>query len=295
LYGEEEDKTEVIRREPALTISIGEDMTVAKGTKTTFLAKAYKENGAEIVVNNIEWNFGDGTTEKGREVTHTFWYVGDYIVSAVGHRSGFLREIQDEDRIVVHVVEASLEIAQVSTNFIEIKNTGGELQDMSGYVLVSGNNHFTFPKNTFVLPKTTVRFLNKTTGLLHAEQVSLFTPNGEIISQYSNVKVPSHTVKSSSVYSGTPVAHKEEASLKEEIEIATEQTTLKDGSSVTKEGIETASVFLGSDEHMTKKDTNIWWWILGLFTAIVTAIVAVFLVRSEQQEVLEGFVIERDE
>lgn len=283
---EEEEKTHL---EPSLTLDIGGEQTVTVGAPTTFFARAYREKGEETVVTDVVWNFGDGTIRKGREVEHTFMYTGDYVVSATGNRTGFLREIKDSEQIVVHVVEPSVEIVHADTAYIELHNTSDNSFDLSGFVILSGGDSFRIPLGTYVLPKTNVRFPSKVTGLRGGLVTSLFYPDGALVSQYGApvVALPQKTVPRIYEVQKTkeilPEEKKETVSLFDNVQLP----------SVMPELTKTANAFEGATQS-TGENTRLWWWLLGLVTAILTTILAVFLVRKEQQEVIEGFLIEED-
>lgn len=290
LYGSKDKKDLQPRLEPALTLDLGEERTVTVGVPTSFLARAFKEKGEETVISTMVWNFGDGTEKKGREVTHTYAYTGDYLVSVTGTRSGFLREITDTEQLVVHVVESSVEIVHADATCIEVKNKSKEAVELSDFVFVSGSQHFKIPKNTVLLPNTSVRFPHKTTKVT-GQTVSLFRPDGTLASVHGTFVAPAPRqllATASAVKSGTPrhvEAVQEQISLFDTVELPTSLP----------EFAETANAYEGGEEQGGEKDTRLWWWILGLVTAICTAVLAVSLVRKERSEVIEGYIIEDDD
>ena len=291
LYGlpdEDENRPHI---EPGLILDIGEEQTVSVGVPTAFQARTFRERGEEIVVSDIEWNFGDGTTGKGRNATHTYRYEGSYIVSATGRRTGFLREIIDTAQLVVHVVPSPIEIAHADTTCIELKNTSSGVIEVSGYVLLSGTSHFTIPKNTLLLPNTGVRFPRATTKIA-GTHVWLFRPDGSLATEYGAPIVPvpqAQIQKPSSLHAVRTV---EPATLKKEITSILDGITFPDG---VPEFTETAQADTGSVEPEGGDGaTRTWWWILGLCITIATAGFAVVLLRHEQQEVIEGFMIESE-
>jgi hypothetical protein len=289
LYGSKDTKETVPHLKPALTLDLGEERTVTVGVPTTYLARAFKEKGEEIVVSNVVWNFGDGTVKKGREVTHTYQFTGDYLVSVTGTRSGFLREITDTEQLVVHVVESSVEIVHADATCIEVKNKSKEAVELSDFVFVSGGQHFKIPKNTVLLPNTSVRFPHKTTKVT-GHTVSLFRPDGSLVSTYGAFvpSVPKQLLATASAVKNAPP---------NQVEATQEQTSIFDTlelSTSLPEFTNTANAFEGSGQH-EEKDTRLWWWILGLVTAICTAVLAVSLVRMERSEVIEGYMIEDEE
>ena len=56
----------------------GEDKTVVKNSAEIFDAS---ESFDDVGINQYSWDFGDGTTENGREVSHAYAEVGEYVVT----------------------------------------------------------------------------------------------------------------------------------------------------------------------------------------------------------------------
>ena len=288
LFGIPDEEDNKPRLEPALILDLGEERTVTVGVPTVFLAKTFKERGEEIVVEDIGWNFGDGTTGKGKEVTHTYRYEGSYVVSAKGNRKGYLREITDTAHLVVHVGKPSVEIVHIETGYIELKNTSSEVVEVSGYVLLSGTSHFTIPKNTHILPDTLVR-LSYTTTKIRGEEVRLFRPDGVLVSVYG-APIVSTPIQRSVTHSG--------AQKSEPVSLEKNNTSILEGIEFldnAPEFTETVSAFTGSEEPQEDRNTSrTWLWILGLVASIATAGFTVVLLRHEQQEVIDGFLIESE-
>ncbi len=277
--------------EPALIIDAGEDRTVTVGVPVIFNVRTYKEKGEEIVIKNVRWNFGDGMVSSGRKVKHTFLYNGDYVVSVVGTRGGFLKDITAQDKIVVHVVDSSVKIINANNKYIEIKNNSNTEFDLSNFVIVSGNKHFVVPENSMVLPQTSVRLSSKATGIKIVREVKLFNPSGALLFEYRTKK------EDQKIYTKTNVK-----SFSKNI------TTTKDvikkeniNEKVTKEGnvdekmIANALSSISDDETDDNNKNNMWWWLLALASAILVAIVASFLIKKEKQEIIEGYIIESDD
>lgn len=283
IYGTKDENEEKIRLEPALVLDVGDDeQTVTKGVPTDFEAHAYKENGKEIVIKDVEWNFGDGTVLNGRSVRHAFAYTGDYLVSVTGRRTGFLQEVTDTARLVAHVVEPAVVLHSANSEFIELENRSNELVNLSGFVLVSGNTNFRIPENTLILPEAHVRLPSKTTHMFNQGDIHLFNPGGVLMSTYGEAPVPVKrkvSTNTQSIRSPTPT----------EQEVSQETFTEK----VVEEFVPTANAYVASSQS-ERSGVDVWWWILGLVTVIGIAIVAVILLRQERQQVVNGFVIDND-
>lgn len=283
---EKEDRP---RLEPALILDLGEERTVIVGVPTEFLARAYKERGEEIVVHDVEWNFGDGVTKKGREVSHTYQYEGSYVVSATGYRSGFLRDITDTAHTVVHVVASPVEIAHVDATYIELKNTSDGMVDISSYVLLSGASHFTIPKNTLLLPNTLVRFSHKATKIT-GEQVRLYRPDGSPVSVYGGVDKPTQVTRTALL--PAQASQKVTPAVKRDATVSVPEESEYVATAI--EFTEAETIYMEDVETDKDDSSNIWWWIVGLIVSIATAGVSVMLLRHEQREEIEGFLIESE-
>lgn len=288
-----EEKTP--RLEPALTLVLPEERIVTVRVPTDYSVRAHKESGTEIMVTDVVWNFGDGTVEKGREVTHTYTYPGTYVVTVTGHRSGFLSEIQDTTRMVVKAVEPAVEIVSVTTEYIEIKNVSGDEVDLSGYVLMQGSAVFRLPPGTVLLAKTSVRFPRSRTGLSTGVATALYHPSGALAVSYGTLATQTVSVSSASrnitppatvasAYDAREVIPEENRVLAQ-FEISTSSTS----SEMSARTIDTA-------ETGNQSEDALWLWLLGLGSAILATVVVVLLARREPQpEIIDGFEIESDE
>ncbi len=276
--------------EPALIIDAGEDRTVTVGVPATFTVHTYKEKGEEIVVNDVDWNFGDGMVSKGRNAKHTFLYKGDYVVSVVGTRGGFLKDIIEQDKIIVHVIEPSVKIINANNKYIEIKNNGNTDFDLSNFVIVSGNTHFIIPENSTILPQTSVRFSSRVTGIKMSKEVKLFNPNGNLLSELGlKVYVPKKYTKTDVRSFSKNNTTIKKVSKKDD---TNESTTTEN--KLDKMTANLLSAVSDNDTSNGGKDKNIWWWLLALASAIFVAIVASFLIKKEKEEIIEGYIIESD-
>ncbi len=291
IYGVPDKREDEFNRKPAIVVDIDSEYTFTFGTKAKFVARTYKENGEEFITKNIKWNFGDGGLGKGREVSHMFSYPGDYVVTVVAHRTGFLKEIKDKKTAIVHIVPPLLKIISANSRYVEIKNENNKDIDLSGFVLVSGNSHFKIPEDTFILPNTTLRFSNRITKIKNIKDVSLFNAGGVLVSKYGytkkvletstlqNKKQNSHSTILKSVKSYTGISNKE---------VAKDTNTANVLNAIDFE--QNANVVDFAD----KKD-NFWWWFLALGLSILIVIVIVLLIRQEKEEIIEGFIIETED
>lgn len=98
-----------------------------------------------------EWNFGDGTTATGQEVTHEYAYPGTYVVTSYG---GFKRQAQvARQEITILPVEVSL--TTNTAGDVQVNNDSPYELDLSGYQITS-SKRFMFPPRSIILPGQTI-------------------------------------------------------------------------------------------------------------------------------------------
>jgi large repetitive protein len=92
----------------------GEDMEACVGGVVTF--DGTKSYDADGVVNQYDWDFGDGTTGGGASPTHIYSAPGTYrvILTITGDQNGQC-ENTDTDEVVVNVVQAPVAVMKVRT------------------------------------------------------------------------------------------------------------------------------------------------------------------------------------
>ncbi|MBP9749947.1 MAG: lamin tail domain-containing protein [Candidatus Pacebacteria bacterium] len=316
----EQEKKVVPHLKPALTLDLGGDRTVTVGVPVSFGAHAYKESNKEISIQNVTWNFGDGTTAQGKEVAHVYVYTGDYVVTAKGVRKNFIEEVSDTDRFVVHVIEPSFSITHADEKYIEIANTSDHELDLSGHALAVGSESFRIPAGTIVLSKSSVRFPKSVTKLaVHVGTTAgMFYPSDVLASTYrvsesaglaqvASSRVPASLVSSQKKggmdfvattgggQGDVGVVTLQEGRWRESVPSATLSTSTTPFEMTLPELASAAQAY-DSVPRATENgtDNNLLWWLLGLSGAILTALVAVLLIRREQAEVIQGFEIEEE-
>jgi len=129
------------------------------------------------------WNFGDGSSKEGKNVTHVYNYPGDYAVFLDVSSS----EYSATSRIDVKITEAKLTISNVEINpdgelLIELHNNSGEETNISYWLLESGNVFFAFPKNSIIKATSSLNLPFSVTSLKidYSKKVNLLYPNGPI-------------------------------------------------------------------------------------------------------------------
>src|SRR3989339_577324 len=145
-------------------------------------------------------NFGDGNsleTEKTfpipEKFSHIYYYPGEYIVTLECYESYLSAEPDSSDKIIVKVISSEIVISKIGDAkdfFIEISNNAPFEADISGWVLISYQNKFVFPKNTIIKSKNKIIVSPKTTNfsILDKETLKLIDSEGETVLDYSFTK-----------------------------------------------------------------------------------------------------------
>lgn len=294
IYGTKKEKEVREKLKPSLNLEVSTDRNVITGVPAHFTARAYTESGREIELTSTNWNFGDGQTAQGNEVTHVYTHEGDYVVTVTGERKNFIEHIRDEEQTIVHVIPSPIRITEVTREYVTLKNESNEMLELSSCVLVSGGKHFKIPKDTYILGNAEITLPKKITRLVTNSHTVLFNKEGIALSESASPETPFERHK----VAGTHTSVKKQAQTET---VPTTEASESDGAVV--DGITQladkdtllATAHADTGEAETEGSGNIWWWILGLITAIVTSVIAIILIRQEQREVIEGYYIEEGE
>ncbi len=159
---------------PQVFADAGDDRRVIVGADTVFLGRAY--NRDQEIVDNVRfhWNFGDGTTAEGINVTHHFAYPGTYaVVLAISQHFSAA-----SDRIVVVADPAKLRFSVHADGSVAIGNEAGREIDISRWIVHSFGKSFVFADGTNILSGQTLRIPYATLGMTVGPQTELLYPNG---------------------------------------------------------------------------------------------------------------------
>ncbi|OGZ96352.1 MAG: hypothetical protein A3I44_06025 [Candidatus Sungbacteria bacterium RIFCSPLOWO2_02_FULL_51_17] len=168
----------------------GDDRTVLAGAVVEFLGSA-TVSGKSANGLNFSWNFGDGSTGKGRAISHTYFFPGTY--------SAQVNVVSDEDSVtdylMVTVLAPQIVVTEVQKGmggFIEIYNKGSERVDLGSLLITEGAKIFVIPKGTFIGAGVAIAFSNKVTALLgDGDSLMVSTKNG---AQVDLVTLPAGTI-----------------------------------------------------------------------------------------------------
>lgn len=165
----------------------GNDIISTTNTEITFDASAS--------IGNIEkyiWNFGDGSTQEGKIVTHKYQYPGTYYVSLKVVSED--EDKKDEDLIEVQIFSSQIFISEFlpdpkgddsGKEWIEITNESNDVQNIAGWGI--GNKAekavFIFPEGTYLASNSLILFSSALTKISLSNDsgsVFLFYPSGNI-------------------------------------------------------------------------------------------------------------------
>lgn len=290
------------KKEPSLTIELGEDVFSIAGAPLTLRAQVHDENGPiERAV--VTWNFGDGTTDTGYETKHTYKFSGEYVVKVRVTGTGKRDHLVAEDRVVARVKNMQVSITHADLYSIELTNSSTRDVDLSGYTLASGKRYFRIPEDTVLLAQATVRFPTSATELMvrDARGVGLFYPSG-VLAVRGGTGATS-TAKRPQVVGVQNVRNEHERTLtlgetvaEHEVSKVIEPTSKIFGASVpsTLEQAELTANVVGvpTADHLSRT----WWYVAGLVALIAVAGAGVVLLRREEHDIALAYdIIDMDD
>jgi len=137
---------------PGITSYAGKNKTLVVGVLGEFRAEAFGLEKEPLVGARYLWNFGDGVTKEGQNLTHSYRYPGEYSVFL----NVSLGNYSSSDALVVKVIPNEIFISEVKNgidSFIELYNDSEEEINVSGWRLRQKAQTFTFAKNSFIRPR----------------------------------------------------------------------------------------------------------------------------------------------
>jgi hypothetical protein len=271
--GEEVDDLVVTQPDPKkIFIDVGPDKTLLAGADSLFRANGSGTAGEPLENARYIWNFGDGTVHEGQVIFKNFAFPGKYVVF-VQIVSG---KYTASDSLIVTAKPSPLKLSAVKPGldgFVELNNDSGDQIDVSFWHLRTGDQTFTFPHGTYILPKTKTAFPNTVTGfsVSNIQSIELLYPNG-VRAFIEEVK---ETLKVSTVSHTQPVLV---SNKKEESKIETKNIVIKDAPVETEIAPTSSSaIVLGA---MEDDNNSLYTWLLALFGVMGASIVGFLLIKS---------------
>jgi hypothetical protein len=157
---------------PKLSIYVGNNRIVSTHADLVYTAIVYSSDSRRLGV-PVTWTFGDGTQASGSDVRHIYTVPGTYLVVVRTEDAG----LTAITTLTVVVREASVSIA-ADPGGIAITNKGSDILDLSEWQIEEGGKQFRIPRDTAILPDTTVVFSRTVTGLETGPPIALRYPTG---------------------------------------------------------------------------------------------------------------------
>lgn len=187
----------------------GNDRSAVAGAEVYFEGRADGISEDLISKARFLWNFGDGTTEEGKNVKHVFLYPGNYIINLNVSFGAY----SDSDSVKISVFSAGIFVSEIKPGpsdggFIEIKNDSTKISDVSGFaVQVNDSKIFSFPKDTKLSANSFLVLNAFTLGIEIPDkgEIKILYPNGKIL--FSSKYESGNLVENESIsFDGDPPA-----------------------------------------------------------------------------------------
>lgn len=162
---------------PSLRIEAGASRIVTAGASVPFRAVVYDTAGAQHSGAKVSWSFGDGGSETGSAVMHTFMLTGTYLVMVHATSGG----AEVTTALLVRAVDSTIRIVGTSEKGVTLENTGTIIADVSGWKLKDESTQFVFPEFTALMPGMPVTFTPAVTSIASSSMnVALLYPDGSV-------------------------------------------------------------------------------------------------------------------
>jgi len=193
-------------RSPPLTADAGENIVALTGDEIFF--EGSKSQGGQALT--FLWNFGDGATQEGRQVSHRYSFPGNYIVTL--KISDGVQSAEDQLRADIYPNGVSISEFYPSSHregdwpsyddcsalcvsgWIELSNQAAYGVNISGWGLGAKNSgpDFKIPENTFLSGNGFLALRETTTNISLPDSgaVYLFYPNGQITEKVEYKNAP---------------------------------------------------------------------------------------------------------
>tara|TARA_B100000745_G_scaffold292684_1_gene233824 strand:+ start:8019 stop:9188 length:1170 start_codon:yes stop_codon:yes gene_type:complete len=169
---------------PELVLDFPKEIRIVAGNEAVFYAKIGDTDGTRFDSATVVWNFGDGTRIQGNNIYHVYEYPGTYIAKVTGR---YGRE-EVSQRVVVTVHESEISFSYIDQNVVRIENGDKEELDISRWRVVSEENIFQFPEETFIMGETSLMLSHKVAGFFFSKDAKLTYSNGEQVSKIEEIK-----------------------------------------------------------------------------------------------------------
>lgn len=168
-----------------ISVFAGDDVHIFSGFPIIFSGSAKGLYDEELEYATYRWNFGDGGSASGKNVTHSYAFAGEYVVVL----EAVWGPHKKTDRMIVVVSQPDISITRAKSGadgFVEVANHTNREIDLSGWALRASTTQksFLFPDNTILLPRKSAVFSNEMTQIYDEGAISLLSPSGAVVYQH---------------------------------------------------------------------------------------------------------------
>lgn len=171
----------------------GEDMEIEMGESISLSAEDSSDEDGDTL--NYSWDLGDGTTSSQIKLVQSYTKAGKYTVTLTVSDG----QAESQDSLIVNVASVEYSLAVVineflpdptgsdtSAEFIELKNTGSSVVDLSGWHVddaEGGSTPYTIPTGTVIAAGEVMVFMRSVTKLAlnnSTDSVRLLSPDKKV-------------------------------------------------------------------------------------------------------------------
>jgi len=281
-------------KQPVLEVSSGSQITVdtgpanrtvLAGVPIVFKAQVFGSKKEPIENARVLWSFGDGATADSLNISHTYYYSGEYVLSFEVMSPYFY-----EGRIHVDVIMPELKLStggDAVSSFISIENEGNDEIDLTGVRIFAGEKSFVLPK-IILDSKTKVTLPSEQTGLITPSNtlVTLSSPSGRsipVVTEPPATPQPQEevlTAEKNTTNEVIPSVKGEDLSIKPEVK----STSIAQEASVVNALISDTDTVDSSTPDLP--EGNMWPWYVGTAFFATLAIVGIRLARKTDTPIL---------
>jgi len=166
----------------------GEDVSSMVGTMINFLGRAKGLNDESIDSSaRFVWNFGDGETQEGRSVVHTYRIPGTYMLGLYVSSGEYAASDYMRVQIVPNLVSVSGVVWGID-GYMRFANSSDIEADIGGWSIRDARGHeFVVPSHTMMARRGDIAISNSVSGLLQEAAwvpLNIFYPNGALAFTY---------------------------------------------------------------------------------------------------------------
>ncbi len=166
------------------TVGAGRERVAYVGSPVIFKAN-YKQTKSLTGNKKFNWNFGDGYSGTGENISHSYKHSGEYEVvlnASIGDSHG-------SSRTKVTVLETNLAMSILSDESVSLENLGKYEVNIGGFRLKSYYRDYTFPQDTIIGVGKKIIFDKDCTKLsVTGNMVEFLDPQSKVLLSYIPVK-----------------------------------------------------------------------------------------------------------